>query len=310
MENPQSANKSQDLQNIIAADLPLAISKLNDIKSLATAVNQMVRSTINRVKNEELPMDKGMSFLDVKNHMLLKYIINLNCLLLKKISGGSIKDNSCIDRLVEIRTILERMRPVEHKLRYQIDKLLKFAVSGKLGENDPLQFKANPQNLVSKVGDDDEDDDSSEEEVKDKRDKKTNGAYVPPKLVAMQYDGDETSVQKTAKVAEKARKHALSSSALQHLREEFMDTPAEIIESSANGSKMSVARERQDRQEYEETYFTRLPYTKQDKHKSRQQYSSAALANELTGMGSMPSGNKRKSKTGGKKKGGFKKRKH
>jgi len=37
------------------------------------------------------------------------------------------------------------------------------------------------------VGDDDEHDDSSEEEVKDKRDKKTNGAYVPPKLVAMQY---------------------------------------------------------------------------------------------------------------------------
>ena len=96
MENPQSTSKSQDLQNVIAADLPLAISKLNDIKSLATAVNQMVRSTINRVKNEELPMDKGMSFLDVKNHMLLKYIINLNCLLLKKVSGGSIKDNSCI----------------------------------------------------------------------------------------------------------------------------------------------------------------------------------------------------------------------
>ena len=46
---------------------------------------------------------------------------------------------------------MERMRPVEHKLRYQIDKLLKFATSGKLGENDPLQFKANPGNLVSKV---------------------------------------------------------------------------------------------------------------------------------------------------------------
>ena len=67
--------------------------------------------------------------------------------------------------------------------------------------------------------------------------------------VSIFLDGDETSVQKIAKVAEKARKHALSSSALQHLREEFMDTPAEIIESSANGSKMEVVRERQERQE-------------------------------------------------------------
>lgn len=52
---------------------------------------------------------------------------------------------------MEIRTILERMRPIEHKLKYQIEKLLKLATEGKLGENDPLQFKANPNNLISKV---------------------------------------------------------------------------------------------------------------------------------------------------------------
>ena len=99
MENP-TLNKSQELESVIAADLPLAISNLNDLKSMATAVNQMVRNTINRVKNKELPMDKGMSFLDVKNHMLLKYIINLNCLLLKKVSGQSIKDSSCIGIII------------------------------------------------------------------------------------------------------------------------------------------------------------------------------------------------------------------
>jgi len=88
-----------------------------------------------------------------------------------------------IDRLVEIRTVLERMRPVEHKLRYQIDKLLKIASSGKLAENDPLQFKANPGNLLNKVDDSGE---SSEEEVKETRSKKS-GVYVPPKLAATPY---------------------------------------------------------------------------------------------------------------------------
>ena len=34
---------------------------------------------------------------------------------------------------------------------------------------------------------DDDDDSSEEEETKEKRDRKSNGAYVPPKLVAMQY---------------------------------------------------------------------------------------------------------------------------
>ena len=107
---------------------------------------------------------------------------------------------------MEIRTILEKMRPVEHKLKYQIEKLLKLAAGGKLGENDPLQFKANPNNLMSKVkiklqiihlinqldycnkfifqvrGEDSSDDDDAE----NKKDKKS-GVYVPPKIASMHY---------------------------------------------------------------------------------------------------------------------------
>ncbi|XP_046630590.1 neuroguidin-like [Daphnia pulicaria] len=289
-----------DFANVLAADIPLAVSNLNDIKTIVNQVNQMVRNLIDRVKNKEFPTAQGMSFLDVKNQLLLKYLMDLNCLLLKKVSGESIKASSSIERLVEIRTLLERMRPVEHKLRYQIDKLLKIATTGKFETTDPLQFKANPNNLISKV-----DNDASSEEEEDHRDKKS-GVYVPPKLVPMKYDGDETAEQRSTKFADKVRRHALSSSALQGLKEEFMDTPVEIVESTANTSKQSIARERQERQEYEETYFTRLPFTRQERHSNRQQYSAKSLASELAGMGTLPE-TKRKSQ-GGKKKGGFKKR--
>nr|SVE76759.1 EOG090X0IJO [Daphnia longispina] len=289
----------KDFDNVLAADMPLAVSNLNDIKTIVNQVNQMVRNLIDRVKNKELPTAQGMSFLDVKNQLLLKYLMNLNCVLLKKVSGESIKGSSSIERLVEIRTLLERMRPVEHKLKYQIEKLLKIATTGKFETTDPLQFKANPKNLLSKV------DNASSSEEEDKRDK-NSGVYVPPKLIPMKYDGDETAEQRSSKFAEKVRRHALSSSALQGLKEEFMDTPVEIVESTANTSKQSIARERQERQEYEETYFTRLPFTRQERHSNRQQYSAKSLASELAGMGTLPE-TKRKSQ-GGKKKGGFKKR--
>ncbi len=75
------------------------------------------------------------------------------------------------------------MRPVEHKLKYQIEKLLKIASTGKLGANDPLQFKANPANLMSKERDDE---DSSDDDTT-KKDSSKSGAYVPPKLAAMHY---------------------------------------------------------------------------------------------------------------------------
>lgn len=37
-----------------------------------------------------------------------------------------------------ILKVLEKMRPLDHKLKYQIDKLLRTAVTGSLGESGPL----------------------------------------------------------------------------------------------------------------------------------------------------------------------------
>ena len=53
--------------------------------------------------------------------------------------------------------------------------------------------------------------------------------------------------QKITKAAEKTQRHKLSASAMQGLREEYMDTPTEIAEFSANGARMKMAQERQER---------------------------------------------------------------
>lgn len=55
--------------------------------------------------------------------------------------------NCCIiDKLVELRTVLEKMRPIDQKLKYQVDKLLRQAADGK-GEADPLRHRANLDNF-------------------------------------------------------------------------------------------------------------------------------------------------------------------
>lgn len=89
---------ASDLDTVLAADLPLAVSNLIDIKTIVTQVNQMVQNIIDRVKNKELPTAQGMSFLDVKNQLLLKYLMNLICIVLKKASGESINGSSSIGK--------------------------------------------------------------------------------------------------------------------------------------------------------------------------------------------------------------------
>jgi len=46
--------------------------------------------------------------------------------------GEQIKGHPVIDQLVKIRVYLEKIKPIEKKLKYQIDKLLKTAAIGNI----------------------------------------------------------------------------------------------------------------------------------------------------------------------------------
>lgn len=144
----------------------------------AQHVASLVDNMIQKVRKGELSTDQGLSFLEMKYNMLLSYLINLTFVVLRKCSGEKIEGDPCIDRLIEIRTVLEKIRPIDHKLKYQIDKLVKTAVTG-TNANDPTTFRANPDNLI----------DHSESEDEEKAEKTKSDVYVPPKLSAVHYMG-------------------------------------------------------------------------------------------------------------------------
>ena len=39
------------------------------------------------------------------------------------------------------RTVLEKIRPIDQKLRYQVDKLVAIAEKGTVDQNDPLRYR-------------------------------------------------------------------------------------------------------------------------------------------------------------------------
>ncbi|XP_053672252.1 neuroguidin [Anopheles nili] len=316
----------------IQPDLPQALRLLDEMNNNFQQVSDLVGNMLQRVKTGELSTEYGLNFLEIKYHMLLNYLINLTYVVLRKCSGHRIEKDPSIDRLIEIRTVLEKIRPIDYKLRYQIDKLVKTAVTGSsTGTADPTAFRANPANLISQMPapgeeasqgggstaaalaasgedgpdpDDGADSDSSAQVMlKLKRAKeaaKKGGApggdrggadgagaarrsksdvYVPPKLTSMPYDED-TKPDRARKQLERAKKHALGSSLIQDLKDEYLDTPVEL--SSSSRAQQILSRREREREEYEETYLTRLPVTKADKHRSRKLTTLASLGDELT----------------------------
>lgn len=305
----------QAIDEMEQRDLPQAFRLLGEMNANVLQVNQLVDNMLVRVKNGEISTDKGLSFLEMKYHMLLSYLINLTYVVLRKCSGERIEGDPSIDRLIEIRTVLEKIRPIDHKLKYQIDKLVKTAVTGTTNSDDPSNFKANPDALVAKIENSDEESDSDQDGeidgLKSSTQSRKSNIYVPPKLAAVHYDGDETVAEKMRKAGERARRRAVSGAVLRELKEEYLDAPVE--DTHGLGEKQaSLGRENKRKIEYEENYMTRLPVTKQEKHRRRQMTTLGTLGDEITTFGessSMPA-KKKKAQKKGKAKKSFKKKRH
>ncbi|KAG4070565.1 hypothetical protein HA402_011952 [Bradysia odoriphaga] len=296
-----------------------AVRLLVEMNNNVNQVTDLVETMITKVKSGEVNTEHGISFLTVKYQMLLNYLINLTYVVLRKCSGRTIEKDPAIDRLIEIRTVLEKIRPIDYKLRYQIDKLVKTAVTGTSNALDPNSFKANPGNLMSQaMSDDDNSSDSDEDDETTKTTKaarnKSKGlnksaVYVPPKLSAVHYDADDTKGERQRKQLERAKKRAFSSSIIQDLKEEYLDIPTE--ESAGTRAQKILSKSQKEKEEYEETYLTRLPVTKAEKHRHNKLTTLGTLGDEVTNFGgskqSQSKGKKRKQTP--KKKGGSKKRK-
>ncbi|KAL5022210.1 hypothetical protein ScPMuIL_001365 [Solemya velum] len=300
---------------VLEEDFPKAIALLTEIQQRAKDFTQHVDCLLKKAKHGEFSTSKGVSFLEVKYQSLLSYLMNLTYIMTKKTSGLSVQEDSAIERLVEIRTVLEKMRPIDQKLKYQIDKLVKTSFTGAADLSDPLRHKPHPDLLVSKM-EGGESDSGPDEDEKPRKSK----LYVPPKLVAMHYDGDDTLKDREERKQKEQKRKVLNSTMMQDLKDEYYDGPQEIME-SRDLHRMKANKRAKDRKEYEEDHFVRLTVSKKERNAGKKMMTMSALdgltqfddVSALMGEdgyeGDAVQGKKRKlGKKGRKGKKGFKKR--
>ncbi|EGG15852.1 U3 snoRNP protein [Cavenderia fasciculata] len=183
-----------------------------------------------------------------------------------KASGTSIKDHPVIDQLVKIRVMLEKIQPLDQKLQYQIEKLLKTAQTGKLSindKNDPLSFKPD----LGSMGDNQEGDEDDE----DTRLMNKAGLYQAPRISGNRLvrggDYEEGEDVRKQKRERKNKEKAVRSSMAQLIEEEYGDAPEELADEMDEMEKEDDA-EREQR-EYEEENLVRLSQSKKDLKKKK-----------------------------------------
>ena len=92
------------------------------------------------------------------------------------------RDHPVISALVRLRAYLEKIKPIDAKIKYQIDKLLK-AGSGKgTAEGDALSLRPNPAALGAGAADGEQEEEAEPEAGK--------SVYRPPRLAPAFFEDD------------------------------------------------------------------------------------------------------------------------
>ena len=94
----------------------------------------------NNAAFEPIVTVNGMSYLEMKYNLMLSYCQFLSLYLLMKLDATNDKDLSqhpIIGRLVHIKLLFEKLRPLDQKLQYQINKSLRQAALAEAHVSDP-----------------------------------------------------------------------------------------------------------------------------------------------------------------------------
>ncbi|KAF7985020.1 hypothetical protein HWV62_10022 [Athelia sp. TMB] len=253
-----------------------------------SSVREVVKSLRDKQRNStDLDTKEGISLLSLKHHLMLSYLQSLTLLSSHRALGHAVDDRSpptqsfssadreargsgagdLIDYMVEGRVVLEKIKVLEGRMRYQIEKLVRVA-EGSSSQNiidDPLAFRPNPQNLVSNAADE------SGEDEDDSHPRDRDDIYHPPRLAAMPY---------TEPKRDKKARRAPVPSALASLAHQDPSRP-HIESTSGLGAMPSLssnrAREIHRMAEFEEENFTRLVMKKKDMKRRKKDEEDIAL---------------------------------
>ncbi|KAI9472800.1 Sas10/Utp3/C1D family-domain-containing protein, partial [Coemansia mojavensis] len=243
--------------------------KLDTVSQQADQVRELIDGLRERVADGSLNTTSGLSFLEVKHHTMLSYLSNLSFLALLKLHGRKLQGHEIIKSLIEDRTVLEKMKPLEQRLKYQIDKLLQTAITSEATQEqlgttddpekapdalaDPSAFKPNPSQLAKDIR---EEDQIAME----------SGVYRAPKQTPVHYE--DNAVDQREREEQRLMERASRSRLVQDLMAEYDDRPEK---STASGNPSvgihdsRMERLATERARYEEENFTRLAMNKKER---------------------------------------------
>lgn len=281
MEDTKVASDNDKIER----EAPQLVTVLKDIKGGLDDLRAKVQVLTSKIKSDAYPTAEGMSYLEAKHLLLLNYCQSLVYYLLRKAKGLPIQRHPLVGSLLETRLFLEKIRPIDKKLHYQIKKLIRLTVGNPMEEDvgpdgerkveavsdDSLKLRPNPHMLINKVASEDGD-----------------GLYRAPKMAPASMKISSKEERNISRKEKHGLREVQQSEFARDLINDLEGRPQEVREvvvASEDREVMKYKEKLEERARREEDLFTRAPLTsmekKQLKHMRKSRNGLAGLADNF-----------------------------
>jgi len=250
------------------------------VKSLCESLRGKASKLRGEAQSIEADPDPGLDFLVTKVELLLSYCIDLTYYQLLKVEGGDISGHPVIEQILLLQGVLERLRPLDLKMKHQLDRLVRLVTQDAFEPNGARENDAHLQpcldNIMTAEPDDGENEDGGIRSSESRHSRPTSDVYQPPKLAAVPFEDDSRNIAKEERRLERMRGRMQRSETLQSMRSEVLGSPEEVaggiggIAGLGEDARSRLMAEEREKEEWETDHMVRRQVTKKERqHRKR-----------------------------------------
>eukprot|EP01126_Amoeba_proteus_P022951 TRINITY_DN2309_c0_g1_i1.p1 TRINITY_DN2309_c0_g1~~TRINITY_DN2309_c0_g1_i1.p1 ORF type:complete len:543 (+),score=116.53 TRINITY_DN2309_c0_g1_i1:63-1691(+) len=118
-----SLNQREQIE-LLTRQSPELFKLLVTFKAYMKELKELLQPALRMVKLHGIPLCNGTRLFALRFHLLLTYCVDVCYYLNRMASGESTKDHPVIEQILQIRTMIEKLQPLEERMKRQIVSLL------------------------------------------------------------------------------------------------------------------------------------------------------------------------------------------
>ncbi|KAL3621642.1 hypothetical protein CASFOL_036554 [Castilleja foliolosa] len=109
---------------IVYSSAPELIGLLSELNDALDQLENKVNPLVDKIKGRDCAKKGGMHYLEVKQLLLQSFCQAITFYLLLKSEGQPVRDHPVVSRLVEIKSLLDKVKEMDEKLPFDVEDIL------------------------------------------------------------------------------------------------------------------------------------------------------------------------------------------